>query len=209
VGRVVVELTDAPENSEVALNGKPIPIDRLGTPVAVMSGEVEISAQAPGRKPARIEVKVGAGEERAVSITLEPEERAPGAPTTPPEPSKPEPVTVESSGGGLRVAGFVAAGVGAAGLVVFAIAGSMASSKFDTLESECGGRRCADPKYAEIVDDGKRFDTIANVGLAIGAVGLLGGGTLILFGGPTSRPAERATMSVGPSGFRVSYEGRF
>src|SRR5690606_36414471 len=115
----------------------------------------------------------------------------------------------DASGGGvpLRTIGFVAAGVGVAGLAAFAIAGSMAKSEFDTLEEECGSARCTDPKYADNVDSGKRMQTIANIGLIVGAVGVVAGGTLIVLGGPSKK--EGAGLLVMPGSLGVGYRGRF
>jgi hypothetical protein len=207
VARIVVAIADPPSGTSVELNGKPLPADKLGVPIAVMPGEIEVRASAPGSAGSSATVDVGAGQMKTIALALA------GADDS----EAPPPVVVEEpqrrdsappTGGGLRTAGFVAAGVGVVGLAVFAIAGSMANSRFATLEDECGDSRCQDPKYADTVDEGKRFDTMANIGLVVGALGLAAGGAMIVFGGP-SKPSEGASVAVSPSALSFGYRGRF
>jgi hypothetical protein len=51
------------------------------------------------------------------------------------------------------------------------------------------------------VEGGQRFDTIADVGLGMGAAGILAGTILILVGGPNKQSAARGlVLSPGRSG---------
>jgi hypothetical protein len=163
-----------------------------------------VRATAEGQTPVERKIEVAPGETRTLALAFgaapaDDVEPAPG-----PAPDQPR---VTESGGGLRTIGFITAGVGIAGIAVFGITGSMAKSEFDTIEEECGGERCTDPKYADNVDRGKRLQTIANVGLIVGAVGLVAGGTMIVLGGPKRQ--EGAGVLVTPGGFGVGYRGRF
>ena len=67
------------------------------------------------------------------------------------------------------------------------------------MERECGQKRCTDPKYADTIDSGKTMDTVSNIGLVGGIVGLTAGTTMIVFGRPREAPASaRATPKAGP-----------
>ena len=206
IGRVIVAVADPPEGTDVTLDGKPIETERLGQPLAVMPGTISVRATAPDSAPIERKLTLAAGETRTLALAFDG-----SVPATESEP-EPKPVATaevdtETSGGSLRTIGFVVAGVGVAGMAVFGIAGSMAKSEFDTLESECGSARCTDPKYADNVDSGKRMQTIANVGLVVGALGLVAGGTMIVLGGPKSR--ETASVMFTPGGVGVGYQKRF
>jgi hypothetical protein len=162
VGKIVVNLEG--QHARITMNGVEIPQERLGSPVAVLPGAVVIVATAPDGRSSRKVQDVRAGETAQVTIAIEeaPQQR----PSTQVEKAIPDPPPdspkVTPSGGGVRTAGFVVAGLGVAGLAVFGVAGSMARGKFSTLEEECGGTRCTDPKYGDVVDSGK---TLATVGL--------------------------------------------
>jgi hypothetical protein len=205
-----VALVDAPPGSKVELNGKVLETPRVGVPVAVAPGEVDIKGSAEGSEPVSKHVKVQAGETQTVTLvfkeksTASPDEAEPAA--APNEPTHDTPH--KKSGGGLRTAGYVTVGVGVAGLAVFAITGSMAASKFNQLKSDCGGKRCTDQKYADTVDSGKRLETISNVGLIVGGLGVIAGGTMIIVGGPKEK-ASAASIDVSPNGFSLGYARRF
>lgn len=205
VGRVIIAVADPPPGTRVEMNGTRIEEARLGQPIAVEPGSLRVRATAEGQVPIERNIEIAAGEVRTLALAFgaaaqgdEPE------PEPEPTPDRPAPA---ASGGGARTLGFVVAGVGVAGMATFAIAGSMAKSEFDTIEEECGGDRCTDPKYADNVDRGKRLETIANVGLVVGAIGLIAGGTLIVLGGPKQK--EGAGLMVSPGGLGVGYRGRF
>jgi hypothetical protein len=108
----------------------------------------------------------------------------------------------------VRIAGFVVAGLGVAGMGAFVGAGLAARSKFSTVESECGNTRCTDPKYGDVIDGGKALQTIANVGLGVGIAGIVGGALMIALGGPSKAPLP-ARLEVGPTGAGLRFEGTF
>jgi hypothetical protein len=209
VGKIIVALVDAPDKTGVTLNGKPLEASRLGKPVAVEPGDLLIRAQPPGGAVVEKKVTLAAGQTETVSLVLG-EKAGTGEPEVAPTPTVvPKEEPPKTKGGGLRTIGFITAGVGVLGIGVFAVAGSMSNSKFNEVESDCGGERCSDPKYADTIDSGKRLETIANVGLIVGGVGLLAGGAMILFGGPSSEKTGAASLDVRPGRFTLGYARSF
>ncbi|MEJ7733910.1 MAG: hypothetical protein WKG00_32540, partial [Polyangiaceae bacterium] len=208
VGKLIVAITGS-EDAKVTVDGKELPRNKLGTPVTVAPGTVTVVATAPGSTGMREKAEVKAGETKTVALNLGTgtasssaapsgdgaARQTPDQPETPDEPGA-------TRGGGVRTAGFVTAGVGVAGMVLFAVSAIAADNEFSTLEEECHGQRCTEDKYADTVDSGKTWDMLANVGLVVGIVGISAGTGMILFGGP--KPAEGGTaLSVGPTGFRL------
>lgn len=190
-GRLILVVADPGAGAAVTINGAAVPPARLGLPIVVDPGDKVVEVTRPGAAAQRRAVTVRAGEIKTVAFEA-PRAAPPPAPT----------------GGRVRVAGFVVAGVGVVGAVVAAVAAPIAQSKFSTLEKECGAVRCVDSKYADVVDSGRTMDTLAGVGLAVGVAGLVGGGLMIAFGGPSQAPA-RATVAVSPTSAQLRYELTF
>jgi hypothetical protein len=202
VGKLVVTLPETPSGLVVTLDGAPIAERDLGASLVLDPGGHRVEATATGHAPVTREVTVEGGETRTVTIAFSKPEPVAVAPK--PEPPPPEP---PASRGAMRLAAFTAVGVGAAGMIMFAVTGVMARGKYNTLKDACGDRPCTDPKYAGDVSSGKSLQTVANVGLVVGAVGLVAGGTLLYFG--TRKDSPRATALPLPGGGYVSYAASF
>lgn len=206
IGKLVVALAEPGAGATVTLDGAPLTAERLGVPVAVQPGTMIVEATHGADKPVRREVTIAAGETKTVAIAFTTSAAAP-PPVTTTMPVAP-PVDSKTSGGGVRVVGFFVAGLGAAGMGAFAGAGLAAKSKFTTVQTECGGVRCTDPKYGPIIDSGKTLTTVANVGLGVGIAGLVGGALMIALGGPSKAPVP-TSVEIGPTGLKLSYGGTF
>ena len=76
--------------------------------------------------------------------------------------------------------------MGLAGLAAFTIFGLVNNSKFSDLESECPNDRCPE-RLADGAEAGRTYQTLANVGLGVGLVGLGTAAVLLL---TDSSPAE-------------------
>jgi hypothetical protein len=218
IARLVLAAADPPEGLSIELNGAALALERLGETIAVEPGHVRVTASAPGRARFVRELDLKAGASVTVAIALgaqgaqgtqEPagtRARAEPSPLAPETPARDE---AKTGGFGLRGWGFVALGVGVAGMATFAVAGTMANKRFDSLNEDCGGGPCPASKRSD-VEGGQRFDTIANVGLGVGAAGLVAGTILILVGGPNKHGAASGlVLSPGRSGASVGYAGRF
>lgn len=205
VGKVVVALAE-PEGARVTVNGAPLAAERLGVPVAVMPGKVEVVVEGADGATLRREADVAGGQTKTIFVAPAGAQSDAKNPVVP-GPDKPE--EPAKSGGGVRVAGFVVAGLGVVGLGVFGVTTGMAQSKYDTMVEECGGKRCTDQRYAATVDEGKRLDTIATASLIGGAAALAAGAVMIAVGGPKDRKAPTARIEVGPGGAMLRVGGVF
>jgi hypothetical protein len=134
-----------------------------------------------------------------------------GQGTPPPD----EPATKQEDSGTLFTLGWVAAGVGVAGMVMFAVAGSMANSRFSDIQATCGAPPCTDPALRDDINGGKTLDLIANVGVGIGAVGLVAGTVMLIVGWPSGEASQQPSelqgvmVDVGPHGASLGYTLRF
>jgi hypothetical protein len=186
---VDVVVTSAPPGTTVAIGADPVDVtsDARGATAKVLHepGTLVVVATAPDGRSATKEIEAQPGGQAAVVIDL------------PPVPSSEPPPVVQADTGGLDVpppplASWVAAGVGATGLVVFGVFGAMSSSAASDLE-ECSPRCPA--SLRDTADGGASQQTIANVGLVFGALGLATAGVLWVVW-PDDEPA---VAGVGPA----------
>ncbi len=214
-----VELGDVPADAAVTVAGKPVPVEELTDPLVVVPGRVDVVAKTADGRTARGEVHLAAGREKSVTLKLDetvtvgepsvvPTGEEPIADDTPPEPTPPKapPADTTRRKGPYKPLAFVAGGVGIAGLAAFGVFGSQAKTKFDDLEGACTDGTCPSASQDDI-DAGKNAQMLANVGLAVGGVGLAASGVLFYVGHRRTREQRNVTLSVLPGG--VAVEGRF
>jgi hypothetical protein len=96
--------------------------------------------------------------------------------------------------------------VGVAGLATFGIFAAMAKSTYDDLNTACHGGPCPASKNSEI-SSGKTQQTVANVALGVGIVGVALGVTLFVVSMPKSTAESGAALVVTPTG--VGLDGYF
>jgi hypothetical protein len=235
VGKVVVKITEQVVGGFVTLNGVVIEPDKLGLAIPVTPGSVVVSSSAADRPGERKDDQVAAGEVRVITLSygLPSGQTPPSRPIaahagTPPAAPSTAPLAAasdapaEQTGGGVRTAGFVVAGLGVASMVAFGISAAVGSSKYSTLEDACGSARCTDPSYSDVVAAGRKAQTAANVTLAVGLTALAGGALMIIFGGPSAdsppsaapsgtsaTSATSATFALGPDSGHLLVGGVF
>lgn len=184
----------------------------LGVPLPVDPGPHLVRAAAAGWTPSSTKVTLAEGETRAIDVTLGPPlPAAPEAtPPGPPAPSAPlaSPTTraVESahSGGGLRVIGWIVGGVGLAGVGVGAATGILTMSRKATVNVHCSASKGCDQTGYDAAQSGKTLAVESNISFAAGAVLLVTGVSLVLFGGSHANPTA-LFVAPSPSGHGASF----
>jgi hypothetical protein len=200
LGFVSMTIVNASDDSSVRVNGEEIRRAAWGEPAPVAAGSTEIVVQTPGRPPVTRALTLAAGQKTQVTIDARPNDT----------PAAPEPPPAETSsahtGPNLRTWAFVAGGVGAAGVITALVAGAMAQSTYGDLTTACNNGPCPAAKAGEI-SSGKTQETIANVGLVVGVLGLGTGAVLYLVGKPAAPSGTAAALVVGPGSIGV--QGRW
>jgi hypothetical protein len=208
VAKVVVSLVEVPAGLAVTLDGAALEEKDLGSPVVVEPGVHKVEGTATEMAPVSRDITVEAGESKTTILTFKKLEAPPPAALEPvaakPEAPAPKPFP-------MRTAGFVAGGVGVAGVAVFTVAGLMAKSTFHRMSDVCGAAGCSDPGQISEIDKGRSQQTMANIGLAVGVVGLAAGATLVILGSRSQGSDPPATVAVSgtPGGGTISYMGKF
>jgi hypothetical protein len=195
LGFVTLTIEHATDQSTVRIDGEEIRRAAWGETAPVAAGGAEIVVETPGHSPVKRTVSLAAGQKMQLTIDAQPQEAS--AVAAAPSPAEPPP---ERHGFAMtpRTWAYVAGGVGVVGLATFGIVGAMAQSTYNDLGSACHNGPCPASKADEI-SSGKTQETIANVGLAVGVVGLAAGVALFIFGKPSSAPSPSAAVVVGPA----------
>lgn len=201
LGFVTVTVDHPAEGTTLVVGGEEVKRAGWTEPVPVAPGTTEIELRTPGKKPLKKTVTLSAGEKSSLSIDAAEATADEGAA---PVDAKPATTDAPSSGGasGLRIGGFVAAGVGVVGFALFAGFGLSARSTYRDLSSAC--TPSCPPSRAEDVDSGRRAQTIANVGLVVGIVGVAASVTLFVLSSK-----KQATTQVGLSPHGIVLQGVF
>jgi hypothetical protein len=190
LGFVVVDVQNAAPDSTLRVGGEEIKRAAWGVPAPAVPGDTEVVVETPGRPPVRKSVNLSAGQREEMTIDA-------GVLPPKPAPSPPPPPPPEASNS-TRTWAYVAGGVGVAGLATFAVAGLMANGTYSDLEDECGGP--CPPDRQDDIDAGRRQQAIANIGLAVGVIGLGTGVALYLSSEPSdSAPGPSTAVVVSPN----------
>lgn len=181
----------------------------LGLELPVDPGPHRVVVTAPGHAPREYALTIAEKESQTLTVDAGPTESAKSTPA----PSKSRMVlptgdTSPSAGsGGKRTYGIVALSAGGAGLIVGGVAGALALSKKSTVNDECsrtnGTLLCDSQRGVDAAHAGRTFATIANVGVAVGVVGVGLGAYLLLTGDGASQTAVSARATPAGGGIDV------
>jgi tetratricopeptide (TPR) repeat protein len=215
LGLLKVELVGAPSGTQVAIDGEVIAEASLKNSIIVAPGTLEVTATDPSGKTLAEQVTVSAGGEASVRLQFAEEATAKSQREEPIEidpfakdREAPRDVAPQKGSSSLKTWGFVAGGVGVAGLATFGVFGMLSSSRFSDLEESCIDDHCP-PDRSSDIDQGQMFQTIANIGLAVGVVGVGTGITLLLLSPSSSENAQATSPRVRIGVGSVDIQGRF
>jgi hypothetical protein len=216
---VVVTVAHPPPGAILKVSGRTVPPERWSAPIVAFPGAVDVVlTDASGKELARTVVPVAAGEKTPASLDAQPAPlpsavaSAAAAADKPDVAAKPEDAdamppsadtgtSVPSNKRALRTYAYVAGGVGLAGMATFAVFGVVSNSAYRDLQSTCPppSRQCPPDKQSE-VSSGRTEQTIANVSVVAGAVGLAVGATLFVLSLQGGSSDTRGTaLEIGPA----------
>jgi hypothetical protein len=205
LAKITINVAQPHAGLTVTLDGVPVAPDDLGSSLVVQAGSHNVGAAATGMKPVRVAVDLDAGELRNLNLALTKMADA----DTSWDPPRPVPTASPvRTARPLRTVGFVAGGVGVVGVGIFAVAGLMAKSVHDELRRECGPGGCSDAAHQSEIDRSNALQTAATVGLVIGVVGVVAGGTLLVLDGKKHKESG-VDLSWSAGGGVISYRGAF
>jgi hypothetical protein len=199
LGFVKVTVDGATPETRMTVAGDEIKRAGWSEPAPVVPGTTEVVVETPGHAPQRQTVTLAAAETKAIRIDAAAGTIAVAEAAPPPVDDGANDRTKAKKN--LRLFAFVAGGVGVAGLATFAVAGTLANGPYSDLKDKCQGGPCPASERGKI-DSGKTEQTIANVGLVVGAVGVAAGMTLFVLSIPSGSGETKdkaLALDVGPS----------
>ena len=195
VGFVNVELRGTGEGDRVTVAGRERTASELSEPIAVTPGSISVVLITANGEEIERSVDVDAGETKTVALSQPAKSSGPrdSDGDTDTEAS----AEVDTSKAGNKTLAYVAGGIGIAGMVTFGVFGIKNNGKFDDLEEQCPNRVCP-AALEDDADTGKTYQTIANVGLVVGVIGLGTSAALFVFGGGGSKEKKEETARLSP-----------
>lgn len=196
LGFLKLNVTGAGAGARVTVRGKEVPEVDWVKPVPVMPGSVRVELVTSDGKENVQEVNATAGGETPVTLAP-PAKGATDTGAGSGQASAKLEASTSGGGPGLRTWAYVAGGVGIAGLATFGIFGAMNNAKHSKLDDACKDGVCPS-NLEEERDAGKRYQTIANIGLVVGVVGLGTGTVLYLMSGKKTEKTAVMPKRRGP-----------
>ncbi len=181
LGFVKLNIHNATPTTTLTVNGEEIRRTAWTEPVVVLPGEVSVELATPGQPSESRNAAIAAGETQEFTLSVRPQQKAEPAPQAMPTPSpgSTQPIEPREQPTSLAPYAYTAVAVGAAGFGAFGFFGLSSKKKFDQLEAECGGAICPE-NQADTLDEGKREQLWANIGLAVGVAGAAAAVTLFI-----------------------------
>jgi hypothetical protein len=195
LGFVTLTIENATDDTKLTVGGEEIRRAAWGEPAPALAGSTDVVATTPGHAAVSKTVTLAAGASTALTLdaqsgaSTEVQAAAVASDAAPPKASR---------GPSLRTWAFVSGGVGVLGLGTFALFGAMAHSKYSQLQADCGQSACPAAE-ADTISGGKTDQTVANVGLVVGVLGVAAGATLFVLSRKHDDAAPAAALVVSPS----------
>lgn len=206
-----IDIAGAPREAvRVAVDDTPLPNALLGVARPMNPGTHRITAQHASQVIEQT-LELSEGAEERLTLTFE-QTPDPSAAPPAPAPASVVPADAEpapsSQGSATRTAGWVALGVGAAGLVAGGVTGVMVLGKRSELADNpsCRDNAC-EPEAHGDVDSYNKLRTVSAAAFVIGGVGAALGATLLLTAGSESETPTEVVAYVGIGS--VGLSGRF
>jgi hypothetical protein len=195
---ITLHVDDPSESASLRVGARDIPRSAWGEPIVSEPGAIEIALTGPsGRRDVKLlEMTGGTAATLEMSLPEAPlTAAAPSPPSLPAASARPEAVGGDSSGHAARSMSYVAAGVGAAGIVAFGVLGALSNAQFDQLKQGCPTRSNCDPGLQAHATQGRTDQALANVSLGVGIAALAAGVVLWVIRVPDERP-EAAGLRI-------------
>jgi len=202
VVKLKLTLSGVQPSASVRVNDAEYGPDELSQPIVVQPGWLTLTLIDGGENVATQSVEGRAGETLNLSLSPTPRAGSDAARAEPPS-SQELPAAGKRPFPHRRTTAYVAGGIGVAGALTFGVFGLLNNLKYGDVEDECADNLCSD----DVRDDAERghtYQTIANVGLIVGVVGLGTAVALILTETDDAAARRSATkVSLGPGSIHL------
>jgi hypothetical protein len=198
VPRLVIVRGQGAGRASIALDSTELGDANIGSELRRDPGPHRVVAHVDGRQVFESSFRLAEGEKREVAVVVNDPgpNPQPSAPPPAPPPAIPTDSAEGDSGSSRRTLGFVAGGIGVAGLVSTAVFLVLRQSAINDLEESCEGLRCPESEQSTI-DRGKLFTGLAEGSAVVGALGVTVG-AILLFGAKPQQAVRLSTVALVP-----------
>ncbi|WP_437285044.1 tetratricopeptide repeat protein [Sorangium sp. So ce406] len=213
IARIEIRMDAPPASLRLTLDGEPLSGAALNAPFPIDPGRHRVAAAAPGKKAWSTAVDVPP-ERASIVVTIPaledapaaPPSRAPRAALAPRATAAAPEAPADGVGRTLMAMGF---SVGAAGLMVGAVAGALTLARSGALAEVCADDRCP-PSRGGDLSTARTLANVSNAGFAVLAVGAgVGLAGLLMLPSQDATASPRAALTpvlgAGAIGLRVSF----
>jgi hypothetical protein len=197
IPRLVIVRGQGAARASIALDATELGDANIGSELRRDPGPHRVVAQIDGRQVFESSFRLSEGEKREVAVVIT--DPAPTPPAAVPSAAAPLPAPrdpVKDSGSSRRTLGFVAGGVGVAGLVSTAVFLVLRQKAINELEDTCDDLRC--PESADsTIDRGRLYTGLAEGSAVVGVAGLTVG-AILLFGARSENAAKSSSLALSP-----------
>jgi hypothetical protein len=211
IPKVVIALAGAGAGDPalvVTLDGKSMKSALLNVEMPIDPGKHQLTALAPGGPQVELAFSIVERERKSVEVNVP---VAAGQPNVAPVPTLATSPTMDVQRPPLspqKLFGFVAGGIGVAGLATGVVTGVLATAQHSEAESQCPRQVCVEGTDGpQSVSSFRTLRTVSLIGYITGGVGLAAGATLILTA-PSAR-GHASSVSLWVSGNAAGFAGAF
>jgi len=176
--------------------------DELSRPIVVAPGQLTLTLIDKGENVATQSLEARAGETLHLTLAPERETETPAVAT-----STPVAAASKRPFPHRRTTAYVAGGIGVAGALAFGVFGVLNHAKYSDVQDQCSDNLCSDD-VREDAERGHTYQTIANVGLIVGVVGL-GTAVALVLTEPDATSARRLATRVAVGPGSIQLQGTF
>jgi hypothetical protein len=213
VPRLTLKLpADLPAQASVRIDGNEIDRQKWAQPISLDPGEHAVVLRAPSREDASSKVVLAERDRKEATLAPGPaaggKQAGSGGGAKAPGPGG---GAKEPDGDGRatrRTIGFVAGGVGLAGLVAAGVTGGMVVANDSTIQANCPNKVCNAVGRDTIAQSNALV--VANyVAFGVGALGVAGGAVLVLTSLGGGKKQAAVSLQVSPSSVGLVWQGSF
>jgi hypothetical protein len=191
----------APAGMVVERDGVVLQGAALGVALPIDPGEHVVVSRAPGVPEERLTLTIGIGDSKRIELPFRP--LPPPVTAPPPAPPTTEKTARQSDfasappddGSTQRTWGYVATGLGAAGLLVGSITGALVLDRKATVNDECPTRDTCSKEGKQAADSGQSLAAVSTIAFGVGLAGIATGVVLIVTA-PDEKGHGAAWLSV-------------
>lgn len=194
-----VILDGAAPTRSVALNGAALPTSSLNIELAVDPGEQLLEQHLESGASLSQRISLTPGESKVVVLRANQ-----GTAARSPAPGRDVPAAAPRRSNALA---YTLGGIGAAGIVVGAVAGGLAMHQASIVEDNCDGSACS-PSGKRAADKGQNEALVSSIAFGIGVVGVVTG-VLLLTTGESAPAPQAARLDLRLTPRSITLEGAF